>query len=319
MAATTPPAAVIFGCAGAHLTDAEAKLFADADPFGAILFQRNCETPDGVRALIAALRAATRTDLPIFIDQEGGSVARLGPPHWPVFPAAATFGKMAAIDPEKGAVAAARNARQIAELLKSLGITVNCAPVLDLARADTTDAIGDRAFSGDPEIVTVLGRAVCQATLAGGVLPVIKHIPGHGRATQDSHLVLPTVGADTASLRATDFVPFAGLADMPLAMTAHILYTALDDIRPATQSPAICQNLIRDELGFDGVLISDDISMGALGGSVEERAALAWGAGCDLVLHCNGRLDELRALTAAAPRMDTAAMERWQRAEILLA
>lgn len=313
--AAPPPRALVLGCAGAELSAKEAGHFAAADPLGFILFQRNCPSPDAVRALVGQLRAAVgRLDAPIFIDQEGGRVARLGPPHWPEMPAAAMFGRLAATDLALACEAAELAARLTAHHLAELGINVNCAPVLDLSFAETTAAIGDRAYAADPHIVSELGRAVCRGLIDGGVLPVIKHLPGHGRAARDSHEGLPRVEADFAALAAADFAPFAALADMPLGMTAHILFSDLDAARPATQSKIVIDRAVRGEIGFDGLLVSDDISMHALEGDIADRAGLAWAAGCDIVLHCNGRLEEMQALAGVAPRLDDRAERRWRRA-----
>ncbi|HLJ64534.1 MAG TPA: beta-N-acetylhexosaminidase [Stellaceae bacterium] len=302
------PKAVIFGCAGPRLEAEERDFFRDTDPLGFILFQRNCETPAQLKALVAELRDAVgRDDAPVLIDQEGGRVARLKPPHWPSYPAPA---RIAALPGEKAKEAALVGARLIADDLARLGITVDCLPVLDLPVAGADAVIGDRALGDDPDRVSVLGRAVCEGLLAGGVLPVVKHIPGHGRATLDSHLALPMVDAPRSLLAKTDFAPFRQLRDMPWAMTAHIVYNAIDASRPATLSPMLIREVIRGEIGFDGVLVSDDLSMQALGGALASRAVAALKAGCDLVLHCNGRLDEMMAIAAAIGGMSREAARR---------
>ena len=291
--ASTPPRPVIFGCAGLTLSDAEARFFRDVDPLGFILFARNCRDPDQIRALIAELRATVgRKNASVLIDQEGGRVARLKPPHWRAAPPAARFGELAKCDFGLGIEACRLNGRLLAADLQPLGINVDCVPCLDIPAPGSHDIIGDRAFGTDPELVAALGRAQIDGVMAGGVLPIIKHIPGHGRARVDSHAALPVVDADLATLEATDFAPFRALRDAPLAMTAHIVYTAIDD-RAITLSAKGIAEIIRGKIGFDGVLISDDLCMEALGGSHAERAEAALGAGCDLVLHCNGVMDDM--------------------------
>jgi beta-N-acetylhexosaminidase len=305
------PAAAIVGVAGAELGAAERALFAARPPFGFILFARNCVAPAQLRRLIGDLRAAVgRTDAPVLIDQEGGRVARLGPPHWPARGAARPIGRLAERDPEAGQEAAWLHARLIAADLEPLGITVDCVPVLDLAIPDRTAAIGDRALSADPALVGELGLAMLEGLLAGGVLPVIKHLPGHGRARVDSHAALPVVDADLERLRASDFQPFWTCRTAPFAMTAHVLYPALDPDRPATLSARIITDVIRGELGFEGCLLSDDLSMGALKGTIGERTAAARAAGCDLALHCNGRYAEMVEALAAAGPLEGAARDR---------
>ncbi len=306
-----PPRAVVFGCAGPGLNDAERRFFADADPLGFILFERNVETPRRLGRLIAELRAAVgRADAPVLIDQEGGRVARLRPPHWRATPAASRFGELFAADPGGAAEAVRLNARLIAGELGGLGITVDCTPVLDVPEAGAHGVIGDRAFSGDPAAVAVLGRAACDGLMAGGILPVLKHIPGHGRARADSHVRLPVVEATLAELEARDFAPFRALADMPWAMTAHVVYADVDADRPATVSRRVIDSVIRGAIGFQGLLISDDLVMAALTGSPGERAAAAIAAGCDVVLHCNGELAQMRAVAAAVGRLGEAGMTR---------
>ena len=315
--ATKPrPRAAILGCAGLALTEFERRFFAATDPLGFILFARNCHSPAQLSSLIAALRNAIgRADAPILIDQEGGRVVRLGPPHWRKPPAAACFGALAARDLEPARRAVWLNARLIAAELAPLGITVDCAPVLDLALPETHAVIGDRAFGGDPALVAALGRAFCEGLLAGGVLPVIKHIPGHGRARADSHLELPEVRTPRETLRATDWLPFNALADQPWAMTAHVRYGALDARAPATTSAKLIAEVIRGEIGFDGVLISDDLGMQALAGDLADRAEAALAAGCDLVLHCSGVMAEMETLMAAVPPLADAAAARVDREE----
>ncbi len=307
------PRAIIFGCSGPALLAEERRFFARADPLGFILFARNCETAEQIRALVADLRGSVRREnAPVLIDQEGGRVARLKPPHWRAAPAAAVFGALAGRDPDKAAEAAYLNARLIAAELHDLGITVNCAPVLDLPAAGSHRVIGERAYCDRPEVAARLGRRACDGFLDGGVLPVLKHIPGHGRATADSHQELPVVEATRADLEALDFKPFRELADMPWAMTAHVVYEAFDSKNPATLSPTVIAEVIRGDIGFDGILISDDLSMKALSGDMAERSRSSLDAGCDLVLHCNGVIAEMEAVASGARRMTA---ESWSRLE----
>ncbi|PWR24856.1 beta-N-acetylhexosaminidase [Zavarzinia aquatilis] len=310
MSSAEAPRAIVVGLAGKTLSAGERALFAKAPPLGVILFARNIETPEQVRALVAEVRAALgRADAPVWIDQEGGRVARLRPPHWPAYYPARTIGLL---DGGAAQRAAWLQARLIADDLRDLGIDVDCHPCVDISVQGAHDVIGDRAFSADPGAVADLGRAACEGLLAGGVLPVIKHLPGHGRALADSHVALPVVDAPLALLEATDFVPFAALSDMPIAMTAHVVYTAIDAACPLTQSPDGIADLVRGRLGFDGVLVSDDLNMQALTGTLAERAAAALDAGCDLALHCSGRLDEMTDLLPAIPLLDGDALARWK-------
>ncbi len=309
------PLAAFFGSSGPALSADERSFFRDCDPAGYILFRRNIETPDQVRALVADFRAAVgRDDAPVLIDQEGGRVARLSSPPWRKAPPAAVFGRIAETDPEAGTRAAYLNALLIGADLKALGINVDCAPVLDLRVPGAHDIIGDRAFAETPTMIARLGRASCEGFLAAGVVPVIKHIPGHGRAHADSHEALPVVETPLDLLRRTDFAPFKALADMPMAMTAHIVYTAADADRPATTSPAVIGNIVRGEIGFDGLLMSDDICMKALRGGLAERTAAVIAGGCDVVLHCNGDLDEMRQVAAATPPLSESGAGRLSRA-----
>ena len=304
---------VVFGLSCTALSPDERAFFRDSNPLGFILFQRNCETPDQVRALVAALRDSVgRADAPVLIDQEGGRVARLKPPHWPAYPAAAV---MAALGGTKAREAAWLGARLIADDLAMLGITVDCAPVLDIPVTGADPIIGDRAWGDNPALVAARGLAVCDGLLAGGVLPIIKHIPGHGRGTVDSHKGLPVVATKRAELDSTDFAPFRALAGAPWAMTAHILYSDIDSERCATLSPRVIGDVIRTSIGFDGVLVSDDLSMQALGGSLQDRARGALEAGCDLVLHCNGELTEMSSIAAAIGTLSDAAQRRVVAAE----
>lgn len=310
--AGTLPRAVVYGCAGSSLTAEERAFFREADPLGFILFRRNCRTPEQVRALVADMRAAVgRVDAPVLIDQEGGRVARLKPPHWPAHPAARRIGALAEHNREAGREAAWLNARILAAELSALGIDVDCAPVCDVLAPDGHDVIGDRAFSADPELVAELARASCAGFQAGGVLPVIKHLPGHGRALVDSHKELPVVTASRAALDAVDFIPFCSLADLPLGMVAHVVYHALDPEHAASISAHVMTEIIRGALGFSGFLFSDDISMEALHGAMGCRTRAVLAAGCDAVLHCNGNRAEMEAIAAEAPPLTRAAWQRW--------
>ena len=285
--------AAIYGCSGHRLTEDERAFFAGARPWGFILFRRNIDSPEQVRALTAELRdSISDADAPILIDQEGGRVQRMGPPHWPKYPPAEAYLK-ATGDPLAARELVRLGARLMAHDLRSVGITVDCAPVLDVPVPGAHDIIGDRAWAQDPETVAQLGRAAAEGLLAGGVLPVIKHMPGHGRAFADSHHALPVVHADLATLDGWDFAPFKALSDMPLAMTAHVVFDAVDPKHPATTSRKAVK-LMRKELGFAGLILTDDLSMKALSGSLGERARAALKAGCDVVLHCNGDLEEMR-------------------------
>jgi len=285
--------AVIFGCAGPTLSAAERDFFAAERPWGFILFRRNIETPDQVRTLVQAMRdAIDDPEAPVLIDQEGGRVQRLGPPHWPKYPTGRAYADYAANDPLTGQALARLGGRLMAADLKALGINVDCVPVLDVPQPGAHDVIGDRAFGTGFESVARLGRAMAEGLLAGGVLPVIKHIPGHGRATSDSHMALPVVDVPIEDLAAVDFPPFEALSDMPMAMTAHVVYRAIDRRRPATTSRAVIRT-IRDQLGFSGLIMTDALEMHALQGSLTERAQRSLRAGCDLVLHCSGKLPDM--------------------------
>lgn len=296
------PRAAIVGIVGPVLEAAEHELLLALPPAGVILFQRNCADRRQLRALTASLRAlAPDRALPIFIDQEGGRVMRLRPPHWRSLPAAGDIGRLAAADGAAGQEAARLLGRLIAHDLREVGIDIACAPVLDVAAAGMTEAIGSRAFAADPHLVAALATAFAEGLLAGGVAPMIKHLPGHGRAVVDSHLELPVVDASLAVLRRTDFVPALGLAGLPFAMTAHVVYPALDPVRPATTSPTVIARIIRGELGVQGLLLSDDLAMQALSGEPADRAMAALDAGCDLALFCPGRLDQSRAVLQAVP------------------
>ena len=290
-------AAAILGCAGHRLNADERAFFRDADPLGFILFARNIASPDQVRRLIDDLRGCVgRSDTFMLIDQEGGRVARLPAPPWRAAPAAERIGALYRHDPAAGLEAARLNAGLIAGELLGLGIDVDCAPVLDLRLPGAHGVIGDRSFGAHGDGVAALGRAACEGFLNGGVLPVIKHIPGHGRAGQDSHKALPAVETPRDVLESTDFAPFRALRDMPVAMTAHVVYTAIDAHAAATVSSIVLNDIVRGAIGFEGLLIGDDLSMAALQGGLGGRAAAAIDAGCDVVLHCNGVLKEMAAV-----------------------
>lgn len=301
--------AAIYGCSGHRLTPEEQAFFADTRPWGFILFRRNVDSPEQVRALTADLRDSVGDpDAPILIDQEGGRVQRLGPPHWPKYPPGDAYLK-AAPDLASARELVRLGARLMAHDLREVGITIDCLPVLDVPVAGAHDIIGDRAYATDPAAVTVLGRAAAEGLLAGGVLPVIKHIPGHGRAFADSHKELPTVHADLDTLDAWDFAPFKALSDMPIAMTAHVVFTAIDPTNPATQSKKAIK-LIRKHIGFKGLLLSDDLVMNALSGTLTERAEASLKAGCDLVVHWNGDMDEMQQVAAGVGKLKGKAARR---------
>ena len=308
--------AAIYGCSGHKLTAEERAFFAETKPWCFILFRRNVDSPAQVKALVAELRDSVgRADAPVLIDQEGGRVQRLGPPHWPKYPPGSAYLK-AVNDPMAARELVRLGARLIAHDLRELGITVDCVPVLDVPVPGAHDIIGDRAYAQDPATVTQLGRAAAEGLLAGGVLPIIKHIPGHGRAFSDSHHDLPVVETAIEELDAWDFAPFKALSDMPMAMTAHVVFTAVDAKRPATTSKKGIR-LMREHLGFSGLIMSDDLSMKALSGDFAERTRAAQAAGCDVVLHCNGKMEEMAPIAAAvkplvglAKRRADAAMAR---------
>lgn len=309
--------AVIFGLEGTSLSGAERAFFAQVNPVGFILFKRNIETPQQVKALVAALKDLVGWECPVLIDQEGGRVARLRPPHWRESPAMGKFAALASDNLEKAARAAYLNARILGAELYDLGINVDCAPVCDLLIDGAHDIVGDRSFGGDVAIVSALARATAEGLLDSCVLPVIKHIPGHGRAHCDSHLELPVVDCSKSELQRTDFKVFSNMSDMPWAMTAHIVYTALDKHAPATQSPAVIA-CIRDEIGFDGLLISDDLSMQALAGDYAERTRRSLEAGCDVVLHCNGKMEEMLPIAENTGSLNPEALRRVKKSMALL-
>lgn len=307
--------AFITGVSGTALTDDERAFLRAQRPWGFILFKRNIETPDQVTRLVQELRASVgQPDAPVLIDQEGGRVQRLQPPQWPSYPPGAIFSALYEIDRETGLEAARLSSRLIAADLADLGITVDCLPLADVPVPGADSVIGDRAYGTTPAKVAAIARAVTDGLAQGGVLPVLKHIPGHGRATADSHFRLPTVDTPAAELAGTDFAAFKPLADLPMAMTAHVVFSALDPAQPATTSATIIEQVIRGTIGFQGLLMSDDVSMNALQGSIAERSRASIAAGCDVVLHCNGKLDEMAQVAAESPELTGEALARANRA-----
>jgi beta-N-acetylhexosaminidase len=306
-----PARAFITGVSGLTLTADEQAFLRDAEPFGLIMFKRNVADPAQVRRLADAFRAAVGGDAaPVLVDQEGGRVQRLGPPHWPSYPPGAAYGRLYDQDRDVGLAAAQLGGRLIAADVAAVGIDVDCLPLADLPVEGADAVIGDRAYGTVPDKVAAIAAAIARGLADGGVLPVLKHIPGHGRATADSHQRLPVVDTDRATLEASDFAAFRPLAGLPLAMTAHVVFSAIDPVTPATTSVTIVREVIRDSIGFQGLLMSDDISMGALSGTLAERARAAIAAGCDVVLHCTGDLAEMRAVAAEVPRLGGEAARR---------
>jgi beta-N-acetylhexosaminidase len=302
--------AFITGFAGTELSDAERAFLREAQPWGFILFKRNIAAPPAVRALVDEVRSILGRSAPVLIDQEGGRVQRLGPPDWPLYPPGAAYGTLYDRDRQKGLAAAQLGARLIAADLATLHIDVDCLPIADVPVAGADPVVGDRAYGTEPAKVAAIARAVADGLAEGGVLSVLKHIPGHGRANADSHARLPVVNTQRAVLETTDFAAFRPLAGLPMGMTAHVVFTALDPVEPATVSATIVRDVIRDSIGFKGLLMSDDISMGALSGSLAERTRAAIGAGCDIVLHCNGQMPEMQAVAGAAPALAGQALAR---------
>lgn len=302
--------AFITGLSGTALSPAERAFVREARPWGLILFKRNIIDPEQVSALVREFRETVGRAAPVLVDQEGGRVQRLGPPHWPLYPPGARYGELYDREPARGLAAARLAGHLIAHDLAALGIDVDCLPIADVPVAGGDPVIGDRAYGTEPGKVAAIAGAIAQGLQAGGVLPVLKHLPGHGRATADSHLALPVVDTDRGTLAATDFAAFRPLADLPLGMTAHVVFSAIDPIAPATTSVTMVQEVIRGGIGFRGLLMSDDISMKALSGSIAERCHAAFAAGCDLVLHCNGDAAEMAAVAGAAPLLAGHAAER---------
>lgn len=307
--------AFIAGCAGLELTSAEVAFFRETQPWGLILFARNVDTPDQIKALTSSFRDIVgRADAPVLIDQEGGRVQRMRPPHWRTYPPGRAYAALYQQDPVAGLKATRAVYRLLAQDLAEVGINVDCVPVLDVPQPGSHEIIGDRAYGMTPEQVALLGRAAAQGLMDGAVLPIIKHIPGHGRAFADSHLELPVVDASRAELESVDFPPFAALADIPMAMTAHVVYSALDPDNCCTLSATVIGEVIRGQIGFDGLIMSDDLSMKALKGSFRERGERAIAAGCDVLLHCNGNMAEMTEVAAAAGTLDGTSAERADRA-----
>lgn len=302
--------------AARRLSADERRFFADERPWGFILFARNVSEASQIEDLVAELiDLGGRDTTPIFIDQEGGRIQRLRPPLAPEYPPAASIGRVYASDPAAGQRLAWLQGRLLADDLMAFGINADCVPCVDVPTMDAHSVIGDRAYATNPEAVATLGGAAADGLIAGGVLPVMKHIPGHGRGNADSHLALPVVTTRRDELSRTDFAPFRSLQTLPAAMTAHILYSAIDPVHPATLSATVIESVIRDEIGFDGLLMSDDISMKALAGDLAELSARALDAGCDVVLHCNGDFDEMRKVAGAARPLSGDAQRRAEAAE----
>ncbi|MBP0615269.1 beta-N-acetylhexosaminidase [Jiella mangrovi] len=312
--------AFIAAPAGLTLSGEERRFFEGERPWGFILFARNIESPGQLADLVASLKdVGSRETTPIFIDQEGGRIARLRPPLAPAYPTPAAIGALFAADPKAGERAAWLQGRLLAADVMAYGINADCVPCLDVPVAGAHSVIGDRAYGTNPDTVATLGRAVADGAMAGGVLPVMKHVPGHGRGNADSHLALPRVDTSRAELAKSDFAPFRALRTLPAAMTAHILYTDIDPVHPATLSPIVIDSVIRMEIGFDGLLMSDDMSMKALSGDLYDLSVAALMAGCDLVLHCNGDMDEMRRIASAAQPLSGDAERRAKACEAVIA
>ena len=302
--------AFITGLAGLTISANERAFLREAAPWGLIVFKRNISTPEQLIDLTSAFRDVVGWEAPVLVDQEGGRVQRLGPPHWPVYPPGARYGELYDRDPASGLAAAKLAGHLIAADLRAVGIDVDCLPIADVPVSGGDPVIGDRAYGTEPGKVASIAAAVAQGLMAGGVLPVLKHLPGHGRATADSHHKLPVVDTDRGTLEATDFAAFRPLAGLPLGMTAHVVFSAIDPIDPATTSVTMVQQVIRGFIGFRGLLMSDDVSMNALSGSIAERSSASLAAGCDIVLHCNGKLDEMMQVASVAPLLSGDAARR---------
>jgi beta-N-acetylhexosaminidase len=306
--------AAIYGLQGLELTDDERAFFHDAHPAGFILFKRNCDTQDQLLRLTDSLRDLTgRNDVPILVDQEGGRVARLKPPVWPAFPAAEKFDLLYQAAPSSAIEAARSNARALGLMVRSVGINVDALPLLDVRQPGASDIIGDRALGSNPMQVAALGRAVLDGLASAGVVGIVKHMPGHGRALVDSHKELPIVTASAEDLE-IDLEPFERLASAPMGMTAHVVYTAWDPDFPASMSPTVIRDIIRGRIGFDGFLMSDDIGMEALQGDFARRAGGVVAAGNDAALHCSGKMEEMVAVAAAVPALSAEGEARLARA-----
>jgi beta-N-acetylhexosaminidase len=303
--------AFITGISGPRLEPAERDFIAANRPWGFILFRRNIEDPAQATSLVAQLRDAVGdADAPVLIDQEGGRVQRLRPPHWPLYPSGATFGQLHALDSALGVAAARLSARLIADDLGKIGVSVDCLPLADVPVPAADDVIGYRAYGTDANTVAAIARAVTEGLEEGGILPILKHIPGHGRATADSHESLPVVNTPRSELEAVDFAAFRPLADLPMAMTAHVVFSAIDPVHPATTSAKMIDEVIRGFIGFQGLLMSDDVSMNALAGSIAERTRAIFAAGCDVVLYCNGKLEEMQDVASQTPELADKALAR---------
>jgi beta-N-acetylhexosaminidase len=302
--------AFITGVAGLSISASERAFFRQSRPWGLIIFKRNVSTPAQVAELVKSFRGIVGWEAPVLVDQEGGRVQRLGPPHWPAYPPGARYGELYDREPATGIAAARLAGHLIASDLRALGIDVDCLPLADVPVVGGDPVIGDRAYGAEPGKVAALAKAIAEGLFAGGVLPVVKHLPGHGRASADSHHKLPVVDADRATLEATDFAAFRPLAKLPLGMTAHVVFSAIDPNTPATTSVTMVRQVIRGFIGFQGLLMSDDVSMNALSGSIAERSRAALAAGCDVVLHCNGDLREMTAVAGEAPELSGEAARR---------
>jgi len=303
--------AFITGLSGTELSPAERDFIQAERPWGFILFRRNIETPDQVAALTAEVRNVLgKADVPILVDQEGGRVQRFRPPNWPLYPAGAAFGQLYGLEPGLGLRAARLSARLIADDLARVGVTVDCLPLADVPIPGADDVIGDRAYGSDPKTVAAVARAVTEGLEEGGILPILKHIPGHGRALADSHLSLPVVDTPKAELESIDFAAFKPLADLPMAMTAHVVFSAYDPAQPATTSATMIERVIRGLIGFQGLLMSDDVGMNALAGSIAERTKALLAAGCDMVLHCSGELAEMHQVAGETPELSGKPLQR---------
>src|SRR5215467_7887520 len=302
--------AFITGLTGLSVSANERAFLRDAQPWGLILFRRNVSTSSQVTELAQSFRDIVGWQAPVLVDQEGGRVQRLGPPEWPAYPPGARYGELYDREPASGLAVARLAGHLIAADLRPLGIDVDCLPLADVPLKDADPVIGDRAYGSEPGKVAALAKAIAEGLQAGGVLPVLKHLPGHGRATADSHHQLPVVNTDRATLEATDFAAFRPLASLPLGMTAHVVFSTIDSAQPATTSAIMIRDVIRGSIGFEGLLMSDDVSMGALSGTIAERSRAALAAGCDVVLHCNGDMSEMIAVASESPELSGVAAKR---------
>src|SRR5476651_2502696 len=302
--------AFITGLAGLAISANERAFLREAAPWGLIIFKRNVSTPNQVRELVQSFRDIVGRQAPVLVDQEGGRVQRLGPPHWPAYPPGARYGELYDREKSVGLAAAKLAGHLIAADLVALGIDVDCLPIADVPVEGGDPVIGDRAYGTEPGKVAAIAQAIAQGLAAGGVLPVLKHLPGHGRAAADSHRKLPVVDTDRTTLEATDFAAFKSLSSLPLGMTAHVVFSAIDPAQPATTSATMVCEVIRGFIGFQGLLMSDDVSMGALSGTIADRSRAALKAGCDVVLHCNGDMQEMSAVASQAPELKGEAAKR---------